>query len=51
MEAYNSVVQDYKDRGVWVEVSDDEIQAWKDEGGPVHYVGHHAERKLENSFK
>ena len=41
LEVYNDIVEDYIERGVWVKVSEDELKTWKDEGNPLHYVGHH----------
>ena len=41
LEVYNDCVQDYKDRGVWVEVSRQEIDDWKAQGLPIHFIAHH----------
>ena len=48
LEQYNQVVQEYIDRGVWTEVSQEEIKAWEKKGQPVHFLAHHAVIKEES---
>ena len=42
---YNNQFQDYIDRGVLEQVSLDEIEKYKENGGYVNYIGHHGVRK------
>ena len=41
LSAYEEQIDDYIARGVWEEVSEKEIQDWKEQGGYIHFVAHH----------
>ena len=41
MEEYNANYKDAIDRGAMIEVTNEEIKAWKEKGNKVHYTGHH----------
>ena len=42
LEQYNEVVDDYILRGVWVEVSQEELDEWEKKDLPMHYLAHYA---------
>ena len=46
VDSYNKEFQDYVDRGVVSEVSQEEIKIWQQKGGYIHYVLHHGVRKV-----
>ena len=41
LQIYNQQIQDYILRGVIRETSIEDVEAWKAQGKPVHYVSHH----------
>ena len=45
LDNYNQELQSYIDRSVLVPVSDKDIQAWKEQGGYINYIGHHGVEK------
>ena len=47
-EEYDKELQGYLDRGAFRKLSEEEITAWNQRGGPVNYISHHGVLKLSS---